>query len=119
MMMLLKTGGNMNLKQDLQLFHEALLAKISATISTPSVIEAFRKVPRHLFVPAFYLRDPETPKMRWHLCTETEHPDEWRENIYADKPLITLLDANHLPMSSSSQPTLTAEMLVAIGPVPI
>ncbi|MFI9149724.1 methyltransferase domain-containing protein [Streptomyces sp. NPDC053367] len=76
--------------------------------------EVFLAVPRHLFVPFYYVAGAGGYERRW-----SEHPDpaaraRWLRGAYADEPLATRLRDGEL-MSSSSQPSLMAEMLAALG----
>ncbi|MFF9812101.1 methyltransferase domain-containing protein [Streptomyces sp. NPDC014006] len=77
--------------------------------------EAFAAVPRHLFVPSYYVGVPGGYERRWG-----EHPDpaareRWLRGAYDDTPLATRLRDGEL-LSSSSQPSLMATMLVALRP---
>ncbi|MFE0809011.1 methyltransferase domain-containing protein [Streptomyces sp. NPDC058848] len=76
--------------------------------------EVFAAVPRHLFVPYYYVGVRGGYERRW--C---EHPDpdareRWLRGAYTDAPLATRLRDGEL-LSSSSQPSLMAEMLVELG----
>ncbi|MGY0024099.1 methyltransferase domain-containing protein [Streptomyces sp. cg35] len=71
---------------------------------------AFERVPRHLFVPYYFLGVPGGYERLWG-----EHPDpqrrlRWLRGVYADQPLATRLRDGEL-VSSSSQPSLMARML--------
>jgi len=75
--------------------------------------EAFTAVPRHLFVPYYYVATARGYERRWG-----EHPDpgareEWLRGAYADVPLASRLRDGEL-VSSSSQPSLMARMLAAL-----
>jgi protein-L-isoaspartate(D-aspartate) O-methyltransferase len=75
--------------------------------------EAFAAVPRHLFVPYYYAGVRGGYERRWG-----EHPDpaareRWVRGAYADAPLATRLRDGEL-LSSSSQPSLMATMLVEL-----
>jgi protein-L-isoaspartate O-methyltransferase len=81
---------------------------------------AFAQVPRHLFVPRFFL---PTPDGRWQPV-DAGHPD-YLGSVYADTTLTTQLDGAIDPMpgrgpvagvgtSSSTQPSLMAFMLHAL-----
>ncbi|MFV0135947.1 methyltransferase domain-containing protein [Streptomyces sp. HMX87] len=74
---------------------------------------AFEAVPRHLFVPYYYVGVAGGYERRW-----AEHPDpaareRWLRGAYADTPLATRLRDGEL-LSSSSQPSLMAMMLAAL-----
>ncbi|MFD5007746.1 methyltransferase domain-containing protein [Streptomyces mutabilis] len=76
--------------------------------------DAFATVPRHLFVPYYYVGVRGGYERRWG-----EHPDpgareRWVRGAYADAPLATRLRDGEL-LSSSSQPSLMAIMLVELG----
>ncbi|MEU9591202.1 methyltransferase domain-containing protein [Streptomyces sp. NPDC048193] len=75
--------------------------------------EAFEAVPRHLFVPSYFVGVRGGYERRWG-----EHPDpaareRWVRGAYADVPLATRLRDGEL-LSSSSQPSLMAMMLVEL-----
>ncbi|AIR98441.1 methyltransferase domain-containing protein [Streptomyces glaucescens] len=75
--------------------------------------EAFAAVPRHVFVPYYYVGVLGGYERRWG-----EHPDprareRWVKGAYADAPLATRLRDGEL-LSSSSQPSLMALMLAAL-----
>ncbi|MEU5519813.1 methyltransferase domain-containing protein [Streptomyces sp. NPDC047860] len=75
--------------------------------------EAFAAVPRHLFVPYYYVGAVGGYERRWG-----EHPDpgareRWLRGAYEDTPLAIRLRDGEL-LSSSSQPSLMALMLVGL-----
>ena len=74
---------------DIQSLHQQLVDKVKTAgyITSPRVEEAFRAVPRHLFLP--------------HVPPQ---------DVYQDRPIMTkMLDGQYV--SSSSQPTIMAIML--------
>ncbi|MBV9013236.1 MAG: methyltransferase domain-containing protein [Pseudonocardiales bacterium] len=84
---------------------------------------AFLAVPRHLFVPDLVWRDPgdgcgPQPVRR------AEQPQAWLEIVYRDEPVITQINdgdstAPHtLYTSSTSMPSIVAEMLTALRAEP-
>ncbi|MFJ9814615.1 methyltransferase domain-containing protein [Streptomyces sp. NPDC101151] len=75
--------------------------------------EAFMAVPRHLFVPYYYLGVEGGYERRWGESPEPEARARWVRGAYADTPLATRLRDGEL-LSSSSQPSLMARMLVAL-----
>lgn len=95
---------------------EALVREIEASgafAGDPGWREAFAAVPRHLFVPSYHVGVVGGYERRWG-----EHPDpaareRWLRGAYADAPLATRLRDGEL-LSSSSQPSLMAAMLVAL-----
>lgn len=80
-------------------------------ITDPTVEAAFRTIPRHLFLDAFYVREQTTP-VRWkRIESSTLDPHTWCHMIYADDPRVTRLNEIGNPISSSSAPTIMAHML--------
>ncbi|MEV6111275.1 methyltransferase domain-containing protein [Streptomyces sp. NPDC052109] len=75
--------------------------------------EAFAVVPRHLFVPYYYVAGPRGYERRWGESPDAEARARWVRGAYADAPLATRLRDGEL-VSSSSQPSLMARMLVAL-----
>jgi protein-L-isoaspartate(D-aspartate) O-methyltransferase len=82
---------------------------------SPRVIEAFRRTPRHLFVDRVF--QYQRKHRRWReLVTRDPGPEEV-ELVYSDRALITRVSPDGgeggagVPISSSSQPSLMAQML--------
>ncbi|MYW20006.1 methyltransferase domain-containing protein [Streptomyces sp. SID2955] len=75
--------------------------------------EAFATVPRHLFVPYYYVAGPRGYERRWGESHDPVTRERWVRGAYADVPLATRLRDGEL-LSSSSQPSLMARMLVAL-----
>ncbi|WBO66299.1 methyltransferase domain-containing protein [Streptomyces camelliae] len=75
--------------------------------------EAFAAVPRHLFVPYYYVAGPRGYERRWGESPDPRARERWVRGAYADAPLATRLRDGEL-VSSSSQPSLMARMLVAL-----
>lgn len=93
----------------------------SAVLSA-RLAEVFLNVPRHPFVPVFYRRDGDrfTP---W--SSTAPDADAWLAQVYSDDSLITEVDGVHaedagpqgvsgVPTSSSTAPSLMADMLDAL-----
>ncbi|WP_328871439.1 methyltransferase domain-containing protein [Streptomyces sp. NBC_00287] len=76
--------------------------------------EVFAAVPRHLFVPYYYVGAVGGYERRWGESPEPGARERWMRGAYADVPLATRLRDGEL-LSSSSQPSLMAMMLVALG----
>ncbi|PJE94000.1 protein-L-isoaspartate(D-aspartate) O-methyltransferase [Streptomyces carminius] len=96
------------------------------TVLSSRLAEAFLNVPRHPFVPVFYRRDGERfvpwPRPDGGLAA-------WAAQVYADDSLITEVDGLHaedagpepvtgVPTSSSTAPSLMADMLDALDVEP-
>jgi len=99
------------LPSEVQSYVEAYVDRLkeSGVLSDSAVEQAFRRVPRHLFVERFFISDDDK---EW---TSVEHDPgrpkpEHLETIYSDAALITRLRDNE-GVSSSSQPGLVAHML--------
>ncbi|MFF8472658.1 methyltransferase domain-containing protein [Streptomyces sp. NPDC015414] len=75
--------------------------------------EAFATVPRHLFVPYYYVGVRGGYERRWGQNPDPEARERWVRGAYDDTPLATRLRDGEL-LSSSSQPSLMALMLVAL-----
>ncbi|MFB7503215.1 methyltransferase domain-containing protein [Streptomyces broussonetiae] len=76
--------------------------------------EAFAAVPRHLFVPYYYVAGRGGYRRRWGESPDRLARADWVRGAYTDAPLATRLRDGEL-VSSSSQPSLMARMLVALG----
>ncbi|MFE2809795.1 methyltransferase domain-containing protein [Streptomyces nigra] len=75
--------------------------------------DAFEQVPRHLFVPYYYVGVGGGYERRWGESPDPAARARWMSGAYADIPLATRLRDGEL-LSSSSQPSLMAMMLVAL-----
>ncbi|MEW2285605.1 methyltransferase domain-containing protein [Streptomyces sp. NPDC047841] len=75
--------------------------------------EAFAAVPRHLFVPYYYVTGARGYERRWGESPDRRARERWVRGAYADVPLATRLRDGEL-LSSSSQPSLMARMLTAL-----
>ncbi|MGW0813953.1 methyltransferase domain-containing protein [Streptomyces viridiviolaceus] len=75
--------------------------------------EAFEAVPRHLFVPYYYVGVVGGYERRWGEHPDPAARDRWVRGAYADTPLATRLRDGEL-LTSSSQPSLMALMLTAL-----
>ncbi|MFF7351591.1 MULTISPECIES: methyltransferase domain-containing protein [Streptomyces] len=95
---------------------DALVREIDADgafAGDPVWREAFAAVPRHLFVPYYYVAGPRGYERRWGESPDPQARARWVRGAYADAPLATRLRDGEL-VSSSSQPSLMARMLVAL-----
>ncbi|GHG93517.1 methyltransferase domain-containing protein [Streptomyces lanatus] len=79
----------------------------------PGWRESFAAVPRHLFVPYYYVGVTGGYERRWGQDPDPGARERWVRGAYADAPLATRLRDGEL-LSSSSQPSLMAMMLVAL-----
>ena len=75
------------------------------------VRNAFLQIPRHLFIEAYYQQQGN--RLAWDQIASPEP-----EAIYCDEALVTKLDEQGHPMSSSSQPSVMARQLelLDLGP---
>jgi protein-L-isoaspartate(D-aspartate) O-methyltransferase len=81
---------------------------------SPSLLAAFRATPRHCFLDRVFQYQRKHDRWR-EIITREPGPDELRL-VYSDRALITRLSASDgvgpgVPISSSSQPSLMAQML--------
>ncbi|MER6422288.1 methyltransferase domain-containing protein [Streptomyces sp. NPDC001137] len=75
--------------------------------------EAFAAVPRHLFVPYYYVGVVGGYERRWGESPDPRTRERWLRGAYEDAPLATRLRDGEL-LSSSSQPSLMAKMLAEL-----
>ncbi|MFH8288604.1 methyltransferase domain-containing protein [Streptomyces sp. NPDC018059] len=81
----------------------------------PAWRAAFEAVPRHLFVPYYYATTSGGAHERlWGEDPDPGRRARWLRGAYADAPLATRVRDGEL-VSSSSQPSLMAKMLVELG----
>ncbi|MDI3387064.1 methyltransferase domain-containing protein [Streptomyces sp. B-S-A8] len=76
--------------------------------------EAFEEVPRHLFVPYYYVGTADGYERLWGEDPDPRRRERWLRGAYADEPLATRVRDGQL-ISSSSQPSLMAQMLADLG----
>jgi protein-L-isoaspartate O-methyltransferase len=76
--------------------------------------EAFEAVPRHLFVPSYYIGVTGGFQRVWGEDPDPMARDRWLRGAYADAPLATRVRDGEL-VSSSSQPSLMAKMLAELA----
>ncbi|WP_405964262.1 methyltransferase domain-containing protein [Streptomyces sp. NBC_00723] len=79
----------------------------------PRWAEAFAAVPRHLFVPYYYVGGVGGYERRWGGSPDPRTRERWVRGAYEDVPLATRLRDGVL-LSSSSQPSLMALMLAEL-----
>jgi protein-L-isoaspartate(D-aspartate) O-methyltransferase len=94
----------------------ALVRRIDASgawAADPAWREAFAAVPRHVFVPYYYVGVAGGYERRWGESPDPRARERWIRGAYEDTPLATRLRDGEL-LSSSSQPSLMADMLAAL-----
>ena len=103
-----------------QLMVDRMIAE--GALWSPRVIEAFRRTPRHLFVDRVF--QFQRKHNRWReLITRDPGPEEIAL-VYSDRALITRVSPAGIespagvPISSSSQPSLMAQMIEDLRPAP-
>lgn len=79
----------------------------------PAWRETFLAVPRHLFVPYYYVSTTGRYERLWGEDPDPGRRARWLRGAYADAPLATRVRDGEL-VSSSSQPSLMARMLVEL-----
>ncbi len=75
--------------------------------------KAFETVPRHLFVPYYYVGVMGGFERLWGEERDPRRRERWVRGAYADAPLATRMRDGEL-ISSSSQPSLMAKMLAEL-----
>jgi protein-L-isoaspartate(D-aspartate) O-methyltransferase len=94
-------------------FVAALMA--SGAIHSLAIQNAFLTVPREAFVPFFYEEDEASKKLAWvRIDAEQIAPDEYLARVYQDQSLVTKTDERNWAVSSSSMPSIMAQMLEAL-----
>lgn len=83
-------------------------------IHSPTVAKAFSAIPRELFLSLFYEQEARV----WVPYSQETHREQWLSLVYRDEALVTLLDAQKIPISSSSMPSIMAAMLEALDVQP-
>ncbi|QEU94320.1 methyltransferase domain-containing protein [Streptomyces kanamyceticus] len=94
----------------------ALVREIDATgvwRGDPGLRAAFESVPRHVFVPYYYVNAGGGHERLWGEDPDAARRARWLRGAYADAPLATRLRDGDL-LSSSSQPSLMAMMLAEL-----
>ena len=91
------------------------IALTGAWDADPGWRAAFEAVPRHLFVPYYYVGavDGNGYERLWCASPDPCTRERWLRGVYADVPLATRLRDGEL-VSSSSQPSLMARMLTEL-----
>ncbi|MFG2191672.1 methyltransferase domain-containing protein [Streptomyces sp. NPDC048639] len=79
-------------------------------LTDPAWRAAFEEVPRHLFVPSYYLPVRDSFELLSYGDPDPGVRARWLSGAYADTPLATRVRDGAL-ISSSSQPSLMAQML--------
>ncbi|WP_328538709.1 methyltransferase domain-containing protein [Streptomyces sp. NBC_00344] len=85
----------------------------SGALADPAWRVAFAEVPRHLFVPYFFVGGLTGRERLWCDDPDPARRRRWLEGAYADEALATRIRDGEL-VSSSSQPSLMARMLEAL-----
>ncbi|MFJ9826052.1 methyltransferase domain-containing protein [Streptomyces sp. NPDC101160] len=94
----------------------ALVREIEAygALRDPAWRAAFAEVPRHLFVPSYYVPGPAGYERLWSGDSDPARRARWLRGAYQDAALATRVRDGEL-LSSASQPSLMARMLEALG----
>ncbi|WP_053048425.1 methyltransferase domain-containing protein [Streptomyces antioxidans] len=90
--------------------------------------EAFARVPRHVFVPEWYGQETDSRGITVWRRHDAADRDAWEAAVYGDQTLVTALDPETaervderawtgIPTSSSTLPSLMAQMLEDLGVV--
>ncbi|MER7044632.1 MULTISPECIES: methyltransferase domain-containing protein [Streptomyces] len=82
-------------------------------LTDPTWRLAFEEVPRHLFVPYYFVSEGGDYERLWCEDPDPVRRERWLRGAYYDGPLATRVRDGEL-ISSSSQPSLMARMLEAL-----
>ncbi|MEV0379356.1 methyltransferase domain-containing protein [Nonomuraea sp. NPDC050643] len=106
---------------------EALIAEVSAIVQIEEhTRQAFRAVPRHLFIPP--VGQAFTPEGDHRLIDRDADPDDWWSAVYSDTSVVTQLDDGATDItditegagectSSASAPSTVADLLRWLDPL--
>ncbi|WP_327236609.1 methyltransferase domain-containing protein [Streptomyces sp. NBC_01317] len=83
---------------------------LSGVLDDPAWRTAFAQVPRHLFVPYYFVGRPGGYDRLWYGDPDPRRRERWLRGAYADSAIATRVRDGEL-ISSSSQPSLMARML--------
>ncbi|MFJ2646531.1 methyltransferase domain-containing protein [Streptomyces sp. NPDC087420] len=83
---------------------------LSGALDDPAWRTAFAQVPRHLFVPYYFVGRPGGYDRLWYGDPDPRRRERWLRGAYADSAIATRVRDGEL-ISSSSQPSLMARML--------
>lgn len=94
---------------------QALVREIEAdgVLSDPAWRAAFAEVPRHLFIPWYYVSGAGGYERLWSGDPDPDRRERWLRGAYADTAVATRVRDGEL-VSSASQPSLMALMLRAL-----
>ncbi|WP_030748242.1 methyltransferase domain-containing protein [Streptomyces sp. NRRL F-5135] len=94
----------------------ALVRGIAAAgaLADPAWRAAFEAVPRHVFVPYYFVSRPGGWDRLWYGDPDPARRRRWLRGAYGDAPLATRIRDGEL-VSSSSQPSLMARMLAELA----
>src|SRR5688500_7514681 len=85
----------------------------AGVLDDPALRAAVESVPRHVFVPRFYVQHSGG---KWSETTADS--DGWLDAVYSDEPLVTALaetaKGSRVTVSSSTKPALMLRMLAAL-----
>jgi protein-L-isoaspartate(D-aspartate) O-methyltransferase len=100
------------MKQEASAYRHRLVALLEeqGCQITGKVRKAFTTIPRHLFIPSYYQRLASPSGREWKRIDATES-QEWYKRIYSLNSLVTHINEDGIPMSSSSDPAIMAPML--------
>jgi protein-L-isoaspartate(D-aspartate) O-methyltransferase len=83
-------------------------------LTDPIWESVFRRVPRHLFVPGFYVYTgvrSDDPSTHVDYVDSVSDPDRWLKLVYSDEVLVTRVGRYEKALSSCSMPSAVARFL--------
>ncbi|MGB8343935.1 MAG: rRNA adenine N-6-methyltransferase family protein [Ktedonobacteraceae bacterium] len=91
----------------------------TGSLFLPAIQQAFLNVPREAFISSYYIEDATSQTMAWKRVDPQQiTPEDFLTAVYQDQSLVTKVDERNWPISSSSQPSVMAEMLEALDVQP-
>lgn len=106
----------MNLADDELAAVERLATEVAAAGVLEETVwaETFRAVPRHALVPQPMEEVVEGGVTAWRPVDLSDR-GAWLDAIYTDRTLVTVVDGDGMPLSSSTKPSLVVGMLAELG----
>ena len=99
---------------DLTARHQLVaILREAGVLDHPEWEAAFTEIARDVFAPAFWHTLPGGD-LEWLDRTDPDHFDRWLDVVYSDDSLVTQLREDGTASSSSTQPSLTAQLLRAL-----
>lgn len=96
---------------------QGFLDLLKAQGVAPPILDAFAHAPRHIFVNGIYRRVGQGREQHYSFVDSSD-AEQYFGLIYSDKALVTQVDPNNTPTSSSTKPSIMALMLQVLEITP-